>query len=90
MITVDAGCAAALENGASVLAAGIAEIAGEFGRGDLVAIHGPNGARFGQGLIEYTAGECRAILGLREDQQAAKLGYAPRAAVIHRDHMVRT
>ena len=90
VITVDAGCAAALENGASVLAAGIAEIAGEFGRGDLVAIHGPNGARFGQGLIEYTAGECRAILGLREDQQAAKLGYAPRAAVIHRDHMVRT
>ena len=45
-----------------------------------------NGERgFGQGLIEYTAGECRAILGLREDQQAAKLGYAPRAAVIHRD-----
>ena len=26
--------------------------------------------------------------GLREDQQAEKLGYAPRAAVIHRDHMV--
>ena len=29
------------------------------------------------------------ILGLREDEQSAKLGYAPRAAVVHRDHMVR-
>jgi glutamate 5-kinase len=28
-------------------------------------------------------------MGLREEQQARTLGYAPRAAVVHRDHMVR-
>ena len=89
VVSVDAGCMAALDNGASVLAAGIVDIEGEFTRGDLVAIHGPMGERFGQGLVEYSSAECRAILGLREEQQAAKLGYAPRAAVIHRDHMVR-
>ncbi|AXK43122.1 glutamate 5-kinase [Erythrobacter aureus] len=88
VITVDLGCMAALENGASVLAAGITGVEGAFARGDLVAIHGPNGERLGQGLVEYTSAECSAILGLREEHQSAKLGYAPRAAVIHRDHMV--
>ncbi len=87
-LSVDAGCAAALAQGASLLAAGIAAVEGEFGRGDLVVIHGPGGERLGQGLVEYTAGECRAILGLKHEQQAEKLGYAPRAAVVHRDHLV--
>ena len=73
-----------------MLAAGLTAVEGEFGRGDLVALHGPQGERLGQGLCEYTAAECRAILGLREEQQLAQLGYAPRAAVVHRDHMVRT
>lgn len=89
VLTVDAGCTQALANGASLLAAGLTEVEGEFRRGDLVAIFGAKGERLGQGLVEYTAEECRAILGLREDEQSAKLGYAPRAAVVHRDHMVR-
>ena len=89
VLTVDAGCTEALANGASLLAAGLTEIEGDFRRGDLVAIHGAKGERLGQGLVEYTSEECRAILGLREDRQAEKLGYAPRAAVVHRDHMVR-
>ena len=89
VLTVDAGCTEALANGASLLAAGLTEVEGDFRRGDLVAIFGAKGERLGQGLVEYTAEECRAILGLREDQQSDKLGYAPRAAVVHRDHMVR-
>lgn len=89
VVTVDEGCTEALAKGASLLAAGIREIEGEFLRGDLVAIHGAKGERLGQGLVEYSASECRAILGLKQDEQAEKLGYAPRAAVVHRDHMVR-
>lgn len=89
VLTVDAGCTEALAKGASLLAAGMTEVEGDFRRGDLVAIFGAKGERLGQGLVEYTAEECRSILGLREDEQAAKLGYAPRAAVVHRDHMVR-
>lgn len=89
VLSVDEGCTKALANGASLLAAGLAEVAGHFRRGDLVAIHGAKGERLGQGLVEYTSDECRAILGLREAEQASKLGYAPRAAVVHRDHMVR-
>ncbi|MXO89560.1 glutamate 5-kinase [Pontixanthobacter aquaemixtae] len=89
VLTVDAGCAEALGNGASLLAPGLIEVEGAFDRGALVSIHGPKGERMGQGLVEYSADECRAILGLREGDQAAKLGYTPRAAVVHRDHMVQ-
>lgn len=90
VLTVDAGCVRALADGASVLAAGLTDIEGDFQRGALVSLHGPNGERLGQGLVEYSAEECRAITGLREAEQEAQLGYAPRAAVVHRDHMVHT
>lgn len=89
VLSVDAGCAAALEGGASLLAAGITEVSGEFVRGDLVTVHGPRGDRLAQGLVEYSAAECAAIMGLKQEAQAERLGYAPRAAVIHRDHLVR-
>jgi glutamate 5-kinase len=89
VLSVDAGCAAALGEGASVLAAGLTQVDGDFQRGALVSLHGPRGERLGQGLVEYSARECRAILGKREAEQEAELGYAPRAAVVHRDHMVQ-
>ncbi len=89
VLTVDAGCVDALGKGASLLAAGLTDVEGEFQRGALVSLHGPKGERLGQGLVEYSAEECRAILGLQGSEQEAKLGYAPRAAVVHRDHMVQ-
>jgi glutamate 5-kinase len=86
---VDAGCAKAITNGgASLLAVGVTSVDGAFQRGDLVEICGPDGKRLAQGLSEYDAVICRRIAGLREDHQAKILGYAPRSAVIHRDHMV--
>ncbi|MEL7444984.1 MAG: glutamate 5-kinase [Pseudomonadota bacterium] len=90
VLTVDAGCVIALEEGASLLAAGLTDVEGEFQRGALVSLHGPKGERLGQGLVEYSAEECHAILGLKQGDQEAKLGYAPRAAVVHRDHMVKS
>lgn len=88
-LRVDEGCARALrEKGASVLAVGITRVEGGFRRGDLVEIVGPDGTCLAKGLCEYDAVSCRRIAGLREDHQARILGYAPRAAVVHRDHMV--
>lgn len=87
-LTVDAGCATAMaDTGSSVLAVGITDVDGDFSRGDLVEVLDSDGGRLAQGLIEYDAQDCRAIAGLREEDQAKVLGYAPRAAVIHRSHM---
>lgn len=87
-LVVDTGCGKALAKGSSLLAAGITAVEGEFMRGDVVSIASADGRILAQGLSEYSAAECRAIMGIRESGQADKLGYAPRPAVIHRDHMV--
>ena len=86
-LTVDAGAAAALGQGKSLLPAGVVAVEGRFGRGEPVAIVGPGGA-LGLGLVRYTADEARLIRGKRSDAIAAVLGYAGRAALIHRDDMV--
>jgi glutamate 5-kinase len=37
--------------------------------------------------VEYDAGEAALIMGKRSDALAAVLGYAPRGALVHRNHM---
>lgn len=87
-VTVDAGCAAALLQGGSLLAAGVTAVGGAFERGDAVAIEDPQGHVLAHGLVEYGAAECEMLKGRRSGEHAAILGYAPRAALVHRDHMV--
>ena len=86
-VTLDAGAARALASGKSLLPAGVTSVAGRFGRGDPVAILGPDGAALGQGLIRYTAAETTLIRGHRSDEIETLLGYPGRAALIHRDDM---
>ena len=87
-IGVDAGAAAALRRGASLLAAGVVRVEGRFRRGDVVAIAGPGGAVLGRGLAGYDADDAARIMGLRNEAQGPVLGYAPRAALVHADHLV--
>ncbi len=86
-VAIDAGAARALAEGKSLLPAGVTYVGGAFGRGEPVAIEGPDGNAMGQGLIRYTGDEARAIRGLRSSDIAATLGYPGRAALIHRDDM---
>jgi glutamate 5-kinase len=88
-IHVDAGAARALTSGASLLAAGAYRTEGNFSRGDVVDIAGPDGTPIARGLSEYDAADAARITGLKSNAIAAVLGYAPRSALIHRDHMVR-
>ncbi len=87
IITVDAGAAAALARGKSLLPAGVTDVAGHFERGDSVAINGPGKVALGHGLCRYSSGEARAISGQRSDRIEPILGYPGRAALIHRDDM---
>ena len=87
-LRVDKGCAEALKGGASLLAAGVVGVSGQFRRGDLVSVLSLKGERLAQGLAEYDAAEMQLIAGKRAEDQAERLGYAPRSCVIHRDHLV--
>lgn len=87
-LTVDAGAARALLGGASLLAPGVTTVDGRFERGDVLDIAAPDGRIIARGLAEYPDGDARRIAGLPRDAQEAALGYAPRNAMVHRDHLV--
>lgn len=87
-VRVDAGALDALAHGKSLLPAGVIEVLGHFGRGEpVVIVDADNGAR-GKGLMRYTSDEARLIAGHRSQEIHDILGYAGRAALIHRDDMV--
>ena len=88
IVHVDHGAIKALKAGASLLPAGAKSIDGRFARGDVIAIVGPEGAMVARGLAEYDAQDAKAICGKRTDALEAILGYAPRTALVHRDHLV--
>ncbi|NNE86793.1 MAG: glutamate 5-kinase, partial [Silicimonas sp.] len=85
-VRIDAGAAGALARGKSLLPAGVTAVSGKFGRGDPVAITGPDG-QIAIGLARYTAAEAQAIKGQRSERIEDILGYPGRAALIHRDDM---
>lgn len=87
-LRLDAGAVRALRDGKSLLPAGVTQVSGRFGRGEPVAILDPQGVVLGKGLIRYTSDEARAIAGHRSGDIEAILGYAGRAALVHRDDMV--
>jgi glutamate 5-kinase len=75
VLTVDAGAASAiLEQGKSLLAAGILETEGDFHAGDVVRICGPDRRPIAQGLVSADAAEL-----------VKSFGPGP---VVHRDHLV--
>jgi glutamate 5-kinase len=87
---VDDGAVTALGAGKSLLPAGVRSVTGHFGRGDTVAVVAPSGREIGRGLAGYDADEARQITGRKSAEIEAILGYAGRAAMIHRDDLVMT
>ena len=87
-IAVDQGAHTAItQQGRSLLAAGIVSVDGEFTKGDLVTLLGPDQTPFARGLSNYTAAEVRQIQGLQTDRIPAVLGHCPYDEVIHRDNL---
>ncbi len=88
VLVVDAGAETALRAGKSLLPAGVTRVEGRFDRGDAVSVRGPAGAEIARGLVAYADHDARRILGRRSAEIEAILGYAGRAAMIHRDDLV--
>jgi glutamate 5-kinase len=90
-LLLDAGACNAIENkGRSLLAAGVVDVEGNFIKGDVVALRGPDGTEFARGLTNYSADDVRRIKGLKTHQIVKTLGQCPYDEVIHRDNMVVT
>src|SRR4249920_1161645 len=87
-LTIDAGAAAALRRGKSLLPAGVIRVDGNFGRGDAVVIRGPDGAEIGRGLVAYDAEDAAKIIRKSSGDIVLILGIEGRAEMVHRDDMV--
>ena len=87
-LTVDAGAAAALRAGKSLLPAGVRGVEGHFDRGDAVLVRDEAGREIARGLAAYSAEAARTIQGRRSDAIESLLGYAGRGVLIHRDDLI--
>jgi glutamate 5-kinase len=87
-LAVDEGAVAALRSGKSLLPVGVVAVTGNFRRGDVVNIIGPDGAEVGRGLAEYSDAEAGRLAGSQSEQIEDKLGYRGRAVMVHRDELV--
>ncbi len=89
VLTLDEGAVRVLrEAGSSLLAVGVSAVEGEFQRGELVSCVDPGGRAVARGLVNYSAGEARRIMGHPSERIEQLLGYVDEPELIHRDNLV--
>jgi glutamate 5-kinase len=86
-VLIDAGAAAALGRGKSLLPAGVTRVSGRFERGDTVSVVA-DGREIARGLAAYSSADAALIAGRRSGEIEALLGYRGREELIHRDDLV--
>ena len=88
-LVVDAGAVGKLRGeGKSLLPIGVVEVHGEFHRGDVVAVQGPDGVPIARGLTNYSSAEARLIARKPSSEFERLLGYSAEVEMIHRDNLV--
>jgi glutamate 5-kinase len=88
-VIVDAGAAAAVaQKNKSLLPAGIVKVEGDFGRGDVIAIKGPDGKMIARGLSNYAARQVDQIRGQKTAAVRDLLGEQAYDEVVHRSNLV--
>jgi len=87
-LTVDEGCVEAMRGGASLLAAGVVTVDGDFSEKSTVRVLGPDGREIARGIVNYGAEDLRRIAGKSTKEIAKLLPGAAHDEVIHRDDLV--
>jgi glutamate 5-kinase len=88
-LVLDAGAVrAVVERRASLLAAGVTRVEGDFAAGDPVDLTDPDGRTVARGLVNFDAAELPALLGRSSHDLKAELGPAYDREVVHRDDLV--
>jgi glutamate 5-kinase len=86
---LDAGAVRALQSdGKSLLPIGVVSIAGDFERGEAVALLDPDGREIARGLSNYSSSDTRRIMRKPSAQIAQILGFVEEPELVHRDNLV--
>jgi glutamate 5-kinase len=89
-VHVDAGAAAALGRGKSLLPAGVTHVSGKFDRGDALIVRDERGVEIARGLSAYSSADAERLRGRKSSEIEALLGFHGRDELIHRDDLVLT
>lgn len=87
-LTVDTGACRALQDGRSLLPAGVTAVDGDFQKGDAVLVVNGEGRPVARGLSAYSAEDARRIVGRKSGDFEICLGYRGPDEMIHRDDLV--
>ncbi len=88
-LVLDTGAVKALlEGGKSLLPIGVAEVQGDFQRGEAVAILDAGGKEIARGLSNYASNEARMIMRKPSSDIESILGFVEEQELIHRDNLV--
>ncbi len=88
-IFIDKGAQIALQNGKSLLAAGITKITGKFNKGENVLIVNEEEKSLGRGLSSFSSEEIQKIKGKQSNEIQNILGYPSKSEIIHKDDMAK-
>ena len=88
-IFIDQGAAKALNDGKSLLAAGIVQVEGNFEKGENILIVDERNKNLARGLSSFTSLEINKIKGKQSKEIEIILGYLSKSEIIHKDDMVK-
>ena len=88
-IFIDKGATQALQNGKSLLPAGIIKLDGTFEKGENVLILDENGKNLARGLSSFSSLEILKIKGKHSREIESILGYFSKSEIVHKDDMVK-
>lgn len=90
-VTVDAGAVGKVrDEGKSLLPIGMTAVQGEFSRGEVIAVRGPEGVEIARGLANYSSSEARLICRKASSEFEKLLGYTGEPEMVHRTNLVLT
>ena len=88
-VVLDAGAVQKLTaEGKSLLPIGVLDVAGEFGRGEVITCTDQSGRAVARGITNYASSDARRIMRRASSDILAILGFVEEPELIHRDNLV--
>jgi len=88
-VIIDHGAVKAINNGKSLLPAGVKKINGIFEKGDHILVKDLNGIECARGLASFSSFEVEKIKGSHSREIKNILGYSSREEIIHKDDLAK-
>ena len=88
-VIIDQGAVKAINNGKSLLPAGVKKIKGSFEKGDHILVKDQNDNECARGLTSFSSIEIEKIKGSHSSKIKNILGYSSREEIIHKDDLAK-